>query len=177
MYKFEPYGPFKVPIEDGRVAVTKLNEFWKLEVDGKHQGLKDAVGCYIFATRNGGSSIPWYVGKTEKASFKNEAFQPSKRESYQDAIKNSKNGVSELYLIAKITPADKFRRASRSKIGVRSIRKLEELLIGTCLPKNHDLLNKSLAKNLKKIQVPGYMNDSRENRSTAAKNLAKLLAT
>jgi hypothetical protein len=174
MYKFKSYGPFKVPIEDGRVAVT--NKFWR-EVDTKHPGLQNAVGCYIFATPAQGSALPWYVGKTEKASFKKEAFQPPKLKLYQKALNGQKREMSELYLIAKITPADKFRRASKNKVGVRSIRKLEELLIGVCLLKNSELVNKSLAKNLKNIQVPGYMNDADIERSQGAENLAKLLAT
>jgi hypothetical protein len=176
MYKFKSYGPFKVPIANGRVAVPKLDDFWN-EIERTHPRLSDAVGCYIFATHARGSALPWYVGKTEKASFKREAFQPSKRENYQDALTGRKRGVSELYLIAKTTPAGNFRRSTKSKGGVRSIRKLEELLIGACLLKNSKLVNKSTAKNLKNIQVPGYMNDAPGKRSKGADHLAKLLAT
>lgn len=175
LIKFNSYGPFEVPIEDRRVTEAKLNEFWKYEVGAKHQNLKNAVGCYIFATRHGNSARPWYVGKTERASFKDEAFQPSKLLSYINALKNSTRGTAELYLIARITESGRFRRATKKRKGSVSITKLEELLIGACLSKNPDLLNKRTAGYLKKIQVPGYMNEPPGKRSKEAQHLKRLL--
>ena len=151
-----------------------LNDFWK-SVEDAHPGLQDAIGCYIFATYTRGAARPWYVGKTEKASFKKEAFQLSKRENYRTVLKTHKRGISQLYLIAKVQEGGKFRRPGKN--GVRSIRKLEELLIGACLIKNSKLVNKSTTKHLKEIHVPGYMNEARGARSLEARDLAKLLGT
>ena len=34
-----------------------------------------ACGCYVFALKNGGNIIAWYVGKTERMTFEKECFQ------------------------------------------------------------------------------------------------------
>jgi hypothetical protein len=174
VFKFRPYGPFEIPIEENEVAKFELNDFWK-SIEARHPNLQDAVGCYIFAIHSRSLVRPWYVGKTEKASFKKEAFQLHKLELYRNILKIRKRGISHLYLIARITPAGKFRRAGKS--GIESIRKLEELLIGACLIKNAKLANKSITKHLKEIQVPGYMNETPGARSLEAKHLAQLLGT
>jgi hypothetical protein len=98
VFKFKPFGPFEIPIVDGEVAKTELNDFWKT-VEGARPGLQDAVGCYIFATYTRDTARPWYVGKTEKASFKREAFQLQKLEHYRTVLKTHKRGISQLYLI------------------------------------------------------------------------------
>jgi hypothetical protein len=121
------------------------------------------------------SARPWYVGKTEKASFKKEAFQLQKLEHYRNVLKTHKRGISQLYLIAKVQDDGKLRRPGKN--GVRSIRKLEELLIGACLIKNPKLVNKSTTRHLKEIHVPGYMNETPGARSFEARHLAKLLGT
>jgi hypothetical protein len=87
-----------------------------------------------------------------------------------------KNGTSEIYLIARVTNAGKFRKRGRGKNGVTSIGRLEELLIGACLLKNPKLVNKSTTHHLKEIQVPGYMNETPGPKSSQARNLIKLLA-
>src|ERR1035438_601424 len=61
MFKFKPYGPFQVPVDDGRVLTKELKEFWT-EIDGQYPGLSGAVGCYIFAISSK-KTKPWYVGK------------------------------------------------------------------------------------------------------------------
>jgi hypothetical protein len=60
---------------------------------------------------------------------------------------------------------------------VLDIRALENLLIGTCLLRNHKLLNAKQTKNLRGTVVPGYMNELPGARSKPAKDLAKLLGT
>src|SRR5271156_4699057 len=127
VFKFKPYGPFEIPIVDGEVAKPELRGFWEA-VEVEHPGLQDAVGCYVFATHTRGAARPWYVGKTERASFKKEAFQPTKLENYRRVLKARQRGICQLYLIARVTDGGKFRKSGRRRIG--SISKLEELLIG-----------------------------------------------
>ena len=170
-FKFMPYGPFAVPLEDGDIP-KDLREFWE-EIESQHRGLQDAVGCYILAARNGSASTPWYVGKTVRLGFRKEAFQPHKRKKYQKPLETLKNVTFELYLIPRVTltgrPRKKYAGNGKQdgKIGT-----LEELLIGSALVMNSDLAN---VKSKKQIQLAGYMNDSREERSVAAQQLAKLL--
>jgi hypothetical protein len=179
VFKFKPHGPFEIPVEDGRVLPNELKDFWKA-IERDHPGLQDAVGCYIFGIGSTKSSRPWYVGKTERASFKREAFQPQKLLLYQDALREAKRGTSLLFLIARVTDAGKFRKSAKrsaSKKGVPSIGKLEELLIGAALMQNGSLVNQRTTKHLKEIHVPGYMNEAPGARSLAARHLAKLLGT
>lgn len=174
MFKFQPYGPFKVPVFEGEVVKSELPDFWK-EIEHHHPGLQGAVGCYIFATQGRGKPRPWYVGKTEKASFKKEAFQLQKLEHYRSILKFTQRGTPQLFLVAKMTSKGKFRRPSIKR--VPPISKLEELFIGACLVQNPKLENKSMTKHLKEIHVPGYMNETPGARSREAKSFAALLGT
>lgn len=174
MFKFKPYGPFSIPVEDGRVLKQELKEFWA-EIDGQHPGLSGAVGCYIFAVSSK-KSKPWYVGKTERRSFKNEAFQPHKLLLYQnDVLSRNTRGVPIIYLIARLTPAGKLRRAATGDQGVGSIGRLEQLLIGNCLRKNPDLANKKDTSYLRRMRVPGYLNETAGARTREARALADLI--
>jgi len=170
-FKFMPYGPFDVPFEEGDIP-KDLRKFWE-EIETRHRGLQDAVGCYILAERNGFASKPWYVGKTVRLGFKREAFETHKREHYQKLLAILKKGTVEIYLIPRVTSTGKPRKKyagngkQDGKIGT-----LEELLIGSALVMNPDLAN---LKSKKQIQLAGYMNDESEERSAAAKRLAKLL--
>jgi hypothetical protein len=171
--RFEPYGPFKLPRFNGKFDRTpkRKKAFWE-KVEAENPSLSDAVGCYVFAMKAGQGIRPWYVGKTEKASFKNETWQPQKLWIYSDAIRDHK-GTPVLFLIAKITPSGWFRRPAKRKDA--SIAALEEMLIGTCLQRNTKLVNKKATKFLKILQVPGYINDLPGARTTNAKALARLL--
>jgi hypothetical protein len=78
-------------------------------------------------------------------------------------------------LIAKRTSVGRFAKPRKGGIG--EIRALENLLIGICLLRTSRLLNVKQTKHLKRIVVPGYMNEKPGARSTSAKSLAKLLRT
>jgi|GEM_PF-2256796 len=172
MFQYEPYGPFKVPLESGRIS-KNLKKFWE-EVDTQKSGLPEAVGCYIFAVKRASASIPFYVGKTVRLGFNKEVFQPSK-ELQVALLGTLENGDVELYLIPRVTntgkPRGKYggnvRQSHDGKIAM-----LEELLIGLALAKNPDLGN---VKGRKQIQLPGVMNESGERRSPDADRLAALL--
>jgi hypothetical protein len=100
-------------------------EFWA-RVEQASGGLSSAVGCYIFAIRAAKGALPWYVGKTEKHSFKGETWTPHKLDLYNEA--------AVLYLIAKRTKGGRF--AKPRKRGIGDIRALENLLLGSCLLRN-----------------------------------------
>jgi hypothetical protein len=163
-------------VDDRRVLAQELKEFWA-EIDGQHPGLSGAVGCYIFGVRTSMKSKPWYVGKTERRSFKSEAFQPHKLLLYQnDVLSRTTRGEPVIYLIARLTSAGKLRRAATGDQGVGSIARLEQLLIGNCLRKNSDLANKKDTSYLRRIRVPGYLNEAAGGRTREARALANLLA-
>jgi hypothetical protein len=172
MITFEPYGPFKVPIESGGIDKSREREFWDT-VEDTNPGLSTAVGCYLFAIRAGRGVRPWYVGKTEKAGFKKEVFQDHKFRLYWEILKGRRKGTALLYFLAKHTHGGRFAKPSAN--GHSSIGILEELLIGTSLLRNSKLVNKRTTKHFRELQVPGYMNETPGARSQKARELAKLL--
>jgi hypothetical protein len=173
MARFESFGPFKIPVNGALIDKKKESKLWE-EVEEKRKGLSGAAGCYVFAIRTGGGIKPWYVGKAEKSSFRNETTTVHKQVKLVEALEKHGKGAPVLYLLAKETTGG--RLAKPGKNGSRSIQALEEMLTGTCLLRNPKLLNKNNIKQ-HKIEVPGYMNDSPVSRSAAAKSLAKLLGT
>ena len=175
MFKFKPYGPFPVPVEGDLVLTKELKDFWA-DIDAHHPGLSGAVGCYIFAVQSK-KSKPWYVGKTERRGFRNEAFQPHKLLLYQNEVMSKTvRGTPVIYLIARVTAAGKLRKAATGKQGVGSIERLEQLLMGNCLRENPSLANKKDMGYLRGIHVPGYLNETAGARTREAKALAHLIA-
>jgi hypothetical protein len=171
MFQYEPYGPFTVPIESGRIP-KKLTKFWE-DVEKRKAGLSEAVGCYIFAVKKASGYIPWYVGKTVKLGFRGEGFQRHKR-LYFDSLGTLENGTVNLYLIPRVTSTGKLRgkygrKVKQGQDGKITI--LEERLIGLALAKNPDLVN---VKGRKQIQLPGLINESKGRRSDEAEMLAAL---
>ncbi len=169
MSKFEPFGPYQIPVDGKLIDMRRKEEFWQ-RVEDEEAGLPDAVGCYIYAVRAGPGVRPWYVGKTERLSFRKEAF---KFNVVALALSRRKKGTLLLYLLAARTDGGKLKKPAKSSI--RSIGALEELLIGTCLRRNPRLLNKKVTRHFREIEVPGYMNESPGARSVKARALAGLL--
>jgi len=171
--KFEPHGPFELPRSDGEIDRSKKNSFWK-SIETEHPSLSNAVGCYIFAMKAAKGFKPWYVGKTERQSFMAETWQPGNLLSYGGVIRKH-HGKPMLFLLAKLTAQGKFAKPTKRKIG--AVAALEEMLIGVCLQRNGELLNKKTTRYLKGLQVPGYLNDSPGARPKSARALARLLNT
>ena len=174
MSQYQPFGPFKMRKNGNLVDKRACNRFWQT-VDKSSPGLSGAVGCYIFAIRAAKGALPWYVGKTEKHSFKGETWTPHKLNLYNEALNLRHKGTAVLYLIARRTKGGKF--AKPRKKGIGDIGALENLLIGTCLLRNQKLLNVRQTRYPRRIAVPGYMNEQPGARSVSARNLAKLLGT
>ncbi|MGA2340135.1 MAG: hypothetical protein ABSF75_09590 [Terracidiphilus sp.] len=169
---FEPYGPFKLPRSNGDFDRTpeKKRAFWK-KVETQAPSLPDAVGCYIFALKAGRGIRPWYVGKTEKASFKRQTWHPL---IYGEVIRTH-NGTPMLFLIAALTPEGRFKKPTTRRS--MSISALEEMLIETCLQRNKKLVNKIATRFPKTLHVPGYLNDPPGRQTKNARALARLLKT
>jgi hypothetical protein len=152
---------------------SKKKSFWK-SIEMEYSSLPNAVGCYVFALKAAHGFKPWYVGKTEKQTFMAETWQPGKLLGYGEVIR-AHNGKPMLFLLAKLTAQGKFAKPTKRKIG--AVAALEEMLIGVCLQRNGELLNKKTTRYLKGLQVPGYLNDSPGARPKSARALARLLNT
>ena len=174
MIDFQPFGPFKIPLSNGAPDRTRLKDFW-LSAEDVLPGITGAIGCYIFAIRAGGGIRPWYVGKTDKGTFKGEVFQPHKLLIYGEVLRARKRGTPLLYFIVRQTPRGKLVKKRAN--GDRTTCQLEELLIGSSLLRNPNLANKRTTKHFREMRVPGYMNEAPGSRSREATRLAHLLGT
>ena len=171
-YNFDTFGPFQLPLETNTVLASRaFKDFW-LEIEQSHPGLPDAIGCYVFAIRTPSTTLPWYVGKTEKTSLRFESLQSHKLRLYESALREQANGVPLLYLLPRLTPRGKFRKVWVN--GSVSIDNLERMLIGSALSVNKELRNTRSLKHLTQTVVPGYVNDQ-GLRTPDAEAFAKLL--
>ncbi|MBW2663384.1 MAG: hypothetical protein JRD93_15705 [Deltaproteobacteria bacterium] len=172
---FSPYKAIDIPRKNGRIDRDKdsLSNFW-LKVDEMDSGVSEAVGCYIFSIRAGRGLLPWYVGLAEKQTFHKECFTIHKLINYNDAL-NGRKGTPVLTLIAKYTNTKRF--AKPSKNGHTDIRFLENMLIGTCIRRNPNLLNIKKTKLLKEMIVPGLLNNTTGRDYSAVKEFRSLIGT
>ena len=93
-------------------------------------------------------------------------LEPGKLLNYGTVI-HKRKGTPMLFLIAKLTPQSKFARPTKRKIG--AVAALEEMLIAVCLQRNRELLNKKTTRYLKRLHLPGFLNDSPGARPKNAK--------
>jgi hypothetical protein len=171
---FEIYGPFILARkENGMLDLAKGSKkrFWT-EVSRKKTGLENSRGCYLFACQAGKGITPWYVGKTERQSFKNEIFQPHKIQIYQDVLADKKY-TPMFFLISRITKKSKFSKPKKK--GDSTIAFLEILLIGAALDKNRRILNLKNTSKLKKIVVPGFLNSPKRKLSNQERDFRRAI--
>lgn len=170
---FETYGPFQLQREGDYVARDHLRDFWD-EVAEVEPELENAVGVYVLTVRNGNSTKPWYVGKTDKG------FRDRLR-GHADGLKlfaglagNAPKGQVELIFLALRSRNGRgFKKPSKNKL--KSVDALEQLLIGSCFAKNDLLLNVQRMSFYKGLKVPGFMNDGKGKPTLSAASLRELL--
>lgn len=172
--KFQAFGPFEIPRDTPRVVASDsgaLRGFWE-SAEETAPGISEACGCYVFTLKAPRGSRPWYVGKSEKQSFRRECFAPHKINHYHRAIAERK-GKPELIFLAEVTPAGKLKSPT---VGKRAaISALEGILIGMAVQRNPNLLNMRGAKMWKDLEVHGFLNTSRKAQSGAAGYLRHIL--
>jgi len=174
--RYYPYGPFELPRSDDNLIFLEDGErllFWE-HVEKEEYWLSNACGCYVFALRSGGGILPWYVGKAERQSFKNEALTPDKIRKYNQTLASGIKGTPVMYLYARATPGKlQFSRPSTAKH--RDIGFLERSLISFALDRNPDLLNKQETALLRTLVVPGWLNTPQGKLSKAANELKSVM--
>jgi hypothetical protein len=172
--RFIPYGPFEVPVTDGAVDSSQLKKWWRdIDFDGKHTNLPAAYGCYIFALHIGSKLVPWYVGRT-RASFKGEILTGHKLWILEEVLKSNKRGKLVVIFLARTTSNGKLRRGDR-RSATPEVEFLEDALIGACLARNPDLMNRSQTSYLRKLTVPGFLNDEGIRRTASARIIAQIV--
>jgi len=163
---FKIFGPFTIPtrsisnrsrwLEDGNIR-----HFWDL-LQEENMDLFKACGCYIFAIKNGKSTKPFYVGKSQKLDFKSEVFTAHKKSIYKEVIPRER-GTPVMFFIARTTANGKFSKPSNNH---KDIDFLETLLIGDAIRKNSDLCNIKKTKMLVNLKVDSYFNSKKKMNSS-----------
>ena len=160
MSHYYTFGPFTVPRKGGagRKKVLDssreaINRFWE-GVEDTIPRLSTACGCYIFAMRAGKGITPWYVGQS-KTGFKKECFSPTKIIYYHDVINDISKGTPVLILLARHTQGNKIS----GSVAENEANFVEQYIIGLALGKNPNLRNIKNTKFLRRLQIPGALNN------------------
>ena len=159
--RFETFGPVEIP-RPNRLIAQNPNGFWEV-VEELCEGLSAACGCYLFAAKSSGgpTPYPWYVGQTNKRSFRTECFDHQKLTHYQIALVDYKRVTPVLFLMARRTNGGAFSKPSKN--GYPDIDKLEEMLIGMAFIRNRKLRNVQGTAHLRDLVLPGVINSPMGN--------------
>ncbi len=158
---FEIYGGFAIARKHNKHG--EFDEAFRRSVKESENELPDACGCSIFAIQNGNNIVPWYVGKTERRTFKNECFQPTKINYDKEALVDHR-GAPLLFLLPRLTASGK--KFSKPTAGsYKDIDYLETLLIGMALEKNGEIFNVRKTALLREMVVPGVINSPKGART------------
>jgi hypothetical protein len=107
-YYFETYGPFPIPLSNGKIPRPPA-KWWETVIDYIYDDgdLSRAIGCYMFAM--GDAHIrPRYIGKTvNQKGFREEVFTSHKRKHYNWVVSEGFRGPPVLYLFPLVTRRSK----------------------------------------------------------------------
>lgn len=170
---YETYGPFSLERDGNKFRKEALSKLWE-DLDADHPGLSGAIGVYVLAVRAKKDSAlkPWYVGKTDRQSFKKRFNQQLPR--FSDVLDYAKYGTPHVFLLARLTPNRKDFKRPTSKV-LTSNDELETMLIASCLKQNERLVNAMKVKHAKEIVVPGYMNNAQGKLTGSASELNRMM--
>ena len=172
--KYKTFGPFDIERDSGRLAESALENFWAARGRDSQSGLDGAIGVYVIVVqaKKNSSAKPWYVGRTDRQSFKKRLTQQQLH--FRQVLEKAKRGKLQIYLLALQTPGKSaFRKPTKTKISSNDW--LESLLIGSCLNCNKHLVNASKVRHLKTLVVPGFLNNKKGKLDYAAASLKRTL--
>lgn len=171
--RFKVYGPYDI-VDESRhanwIAKEDTDLFWKNEVLALNHELLDACGVYIFGirglgkTKSASTTLPWYVGKAERQTFKSECFSYKNLYSFNSIFTNKfkGKGIPFLYMLARVDENDNFSPTA-TKEEYWGVRFVEEMFIQMSLSVNRDLLNKSKATMARQTSIQGLLNTKTKN--------------
>jgi len=175
--KFHPHEAVAMPRqESGLIANDKdsLNSFWA-RVDAQlDDDVSLGIGCYVFSVRAGKGTLPWYVGKAEKQSFRFECFSAHKLNHYNNIVA-ARKGTPLLTLIAKYSPTRRLVKPGNSEH--RDIDFLETMMISAAIRRNPDVLNVRDTKLLRELTVPGMLNTPQGKTHSSVVAFRELMGT
>ncbi len=175
--QFDTIGPIPFPGQSEDFDEKVVARWFKEVVEAKAgEGLDSAVGIYIVAKQIGSRPpVPWYVGKTEAGFLRRFKQHARIKKGFGDLRQIPKGGKLVVFLFPLRTGKKaKFQKAPKKKNSILAIKKLEEMLIRSCLIANGQLLNVSQKRLHQDISVPGYIGNAASSSSDAAISLASM---
>lgn len=172
MFAIDTFGPFTVHASDGEVDTPS---FWR-QVDSVRRDLRGAFGLYVFAVRRAdGSTLPWYVGKTESSFHVRFSSHLRTKKILNNIQSECGNASVEIFLIAFMNA----EKTSIAKANTTSRKKwldfLETALIVASFRTNKKILNQKKTIVPKQVPIPGFLGDDPKKRNKSAMALAELL--
>ena len=174
--KFHVEGPFELPRANGLIdsSCAAKRKYWD-NIEADSPGLPDACGCYVFTVIASRGSLPWYVGKVEKRTFREESLAHHKLTHFNTVISDRSKGKPVLFFLPQVTATTgKYSKSKSSKSP--AIRELESWLIGMALNRNEKLRNVAGTKWPGQLKVTGFLNN-RKSKGGPAKKLRDLFNT
>lgn len=164
--RFKVYGKFEIPLDkdaSNRIDAADVKAFWQ-EVEQKKPGLPNACGVYIFGikgrlkNKSSETSMPWYIGKAEKQTFKQECFTHHKLNTYNNTFFDhyKSKGSPFLYLMVRQDEGGKFSTPTTSEYP--GIQFVEKMFIQMGLSVNGELKNVQNTDTLKTTAIKSVMN-------------------
>ena len=164
--RFKIYGKFDIPLEEdasNRIDPADVKAFWQ-QVEQEKPGLPNACGVYIFGiegrlkNKSRKTSMPWYIGKAEKQTFKQECFTHHKLITYNNTFSDHymSKGRPFLYLMVRQDEEEKFSTPTTSEYP--GIRFVEKMFIQMGLSVNGGLKNVQNTDAIKTTAIKSVMN-------------------
>ena len=170
---FEVHGPFLLNAESdeegfsGWIDQPEIKKFWD-EVGKQNEKLEKACGVYMFCVEGKQkgkgkiTNLPWYVGKAEKQTFKQECFNYKNQLSYNKVISQLYKEVTSInfYFIARHDENGEFSDPARKDDGTvyEGVRFAERLFMQKSLAANHHLLNIKDLTNARRTHIRNILN-------------------
>ena len=168
--RFKVYGPYEIGVDKGFrgwIDEEDTKDFWENVAGDK---LSKACGVYLFGIGGvegmkkgtAAKTLPWYVGKAEKQTFRRECFTHRNLFYFNRTLfKYYKGkGTPFLYLLARVEGENENEEFSRpaSKEQYWGLQFVEEMFIQLSLSANSNLLNKAMTKMIKETSIRGLLN-------------------
>ena len=166
--RFKVYGPYDIGVDkgfDGWIDEEDKKDFWKNVVEEK---LPEACGVYLFGIGGvegrtkgtAGKTLPWYVGKAERQTFKSECLTLRNLFLFNRTLFKYYKGKGSpfLYLLARVEGEEgEFSKPASDK-QYWGLQFVEEMFIQLSLSVNSELINKNTTKMMKETSIRGLLN-------------------
>jgi hypothetical protein len=169
---FDIEGPFELTRHTAKKIITKQTREILYKTLERKDGLSNARGCYVFATRAGRGYMLHYVRQACKRALIAEALNSDNITKYNTCLSDTK-GTPVIFLVLWLTPGGRLKITRTNKS--RALDFLEEWLIATALYKNPNLINNKKTFFLRNIHVRGIFNPTHGGATNSSRLLKKTL--